>query len=73
MLDPAVSLAIDRAQSALVSSPIYDLRRLRVEQTDAGVIISGRVSSYYHKQLAQEVVRTVAQNLVVENRIDVDS
>ena len=46
-----------RAQTALASSPIYDLRELQVEQRNGSLVISGRVSSFYHKQLAQEVQR----------------
>ncbi len=60
-----------RAQAALSGSPIYTLRDLRVEQTDEGLLISGTVDSYYHKQLAQEVVRAVAPSAEVVNRIRV--
>jgi osmotically-inducible protein OsmY len=48
-----------RAQAALANSPIYELRELQVEQTNGSLLISGTVSSFYHKQLAQEVVRAV--------------
>lgn len=45
------------AQSMLNSSPLYDLRELRVEDADGNrLVIRGMVSSFYHKQLAQEVV-----------------
>jgi osmotically-inducible protein OsmY len=46
-----------RAQEALRSSPIYELRDLRVEQQNGRFILSGTVSSFYYKQLAQELVR----------------
>ena len=48
-----------RAQAALTTSPFYELRGLQVEQRDDALLISGCVSSFYHKQLAQEVVRSV--------------
>ena len=48
------------AQSALSDSPIFDLRYLTVEETEEGLMIRGSVSSFYHKQMAQEVVRAVA-------------
>ena len=70
----AETLASDiqrRAQRALASSPIYALRELRVEQTGEMLLISGLVSSYYHKQLAQEVVRAVAEGTEVVNSIHV--
>jgi hypothetical protein len=48
------------AQSALTESPIHALHRLRVRQVaDDCFVISGRVKSYYLKQLAQEFVRRV--------------
>ena len=61
-----------RAQTALLRSPIYALRNLLVEQTTSALVISGRVSSFYHKQLAQEVVRAVADGIEVINSVDVD-
>ncbi len=68
------SLAKDvhvRAQSALSGSPIYVLRELQVERVDDSLMLSGRVDSYYHKQLAQEVVRAVSAGMRVVNSIDV--
>jgi osmotically-inducible protein OsmY len=60
-----------RAQTALASSPIYELRDLQVEYLDGRLVISGAVSSFYHKQLAQEVVRSVSNSMVVINSISV--
>ena len=61
-----------RAQAALVSSPFYELRELQVEWRDDALRLSGCVSSYYHKQLAQEVVRSVCKDTVVVNSIRVE-
>jgi osmotically-inducible protein OsmY len=61
-----------RAQAALESSPFYELRELQVEQRDGSLLISGAVSSFYHKQLAQEVVRSVCKDVEVVNAIRVD-
>lgn len=61
-----------RAQSALMASPIYLLRQLEVEQIDENLLLSGRVDTYYHKQLAQEVVRAVSGGMQVVNQIDVE-
>lgn len=46
-----------QAQQALSASPIYALRYLRVAQENDTLRISGTLSSFYHKQLAQEVVK----------------
>lgn len=62
----------ERAQSALMASPIYLLRQLEVEQIDENLYLSGRVDTYYHKQLAQEVVRGVSSGMQVVNQIDVE-
>lgn len=51
-----------RAQKALENSPIYELRELRVEHDNGTLAISGTVSSFYHKQLAQELVRSLCKN-----------
>ena len=61
----------DRAQTALADSPIYALRELQVECEGDSLLISGRVSSFYHKQLAQEVVRSVAGSHRVVNEVNV--
>jgi hypothetical protein len=60
-----------RAQRALADSPFYELRELQVEQRENALYISGIVSSFYHKQLAQEVVRTVCKGIEVINSIQV--
>ncbi len=61
-----------RAQKALEASPFYALRELQVEQDGGTLLICGRVTSFYHKQLAQEVVRTAAKGVEVVNSIDVE-
>lgn len=61
-----------RSQAALANSPVYELRDLQVEQHDGTLQISGRVSSFYHKQLAQEVVRSVSKGIEVVNLLQVE-
>ena len=71
----AQTLTLDvegRAKTALASSPIYALRDLQVEREGELLMISGQVTSFYHKQLAQEVVRSVSDGLQVVNSICVD-
>ncbi len=72
MSELAVQECERRAQSALASSPIHALRDLHVEQHDDHLLICGRVSSFYHKQLAQEAIRAVAPDVKLINSIDVD-
>jgi hypothetical protein len=61
-----------RAQAALTSSPFYELRELQVELRENTLQISGSVSSFYHKQLAQEVVRSVCTDVAIVNSISVE-
>jgi hypothetical protein len=56
---------------ALRGSPIPALRHVHVDETDTTVILSGRVSSYYHKQLAQETVLPLCQPRQLVNRVEV--
>lgn len=58
-----------RAQAALANSPFFELHELQVECRDDAMLISGCVSSFYHKQLAQEVVRSVCMGMKVVNSI----
>lgn len=64
-----------RAVTALKNSPIHELRDVAVELRGSQLLLSGGVSSFYHKQLAQEVVWAVCKNLEVElvNLIEVSA
>jgi hypothetical protein len=61
-----------RAQAALANSPFYELRELQVQWRDDALVLSGNVTSFYHKQLAQEVVRSVSKEIEVVNSIHVE-
>lgn len=58
-----------RAETALAASPVHELRGVRVEQRGELLVLSGAVSSYYHKQLAQEAVRSVCREVELVNDI----
>jgi hypothetical protein len=60
-----------RAQQALADSPVYALRELSVEQEGDTLQIRGMVSSFYHKQLAQEVIRHAVEGVELINSITV--
>jgi len=60
------------AKQALETSPIYSMRRLQLEQVGQSLVITGRVPTFYQKQLAQEIVRNVAAECELVNSIDVD-
>lgn len=58
-------------RETLSASPLPELRRLVVTATDDEVVITGRVSSYYLKQLAQESVRVAVGARRLLNRVAV--
>jgi hypothetical protein len=59
------------ATQALRLSPLPALRRLSVKESTAWVIISGSVSSYYLKQLAQETVMPALDHRELRNQVSV--
>lgn len=58
-------------QSALSQTGYGELRRLQVECSPDAVTISGRVPTYYLKQLAQSVIQDVPGISRVRNEIHV--
>ena len=61
-----------KAQQAFATSPIYALRTLHIEQVGEALHVRGRVTSFYTKQLAQELLRSVAEGLQVVNHVEVE-
>jgi osmotically-inducible protein OsmY len=66
----ATSLA-DRVQRQLIQSPYLAVRRVSVEERQGVLTLSGRVSNFYLKQVAQAAVATVEGVTSIVNRIDV--
>jgi len=71
MVEASVKDSLLEAQSALANSRIFDLRCLRVEECDGNLVITGSVSLFYYKQVAQEIVRSICQGVEVINSIQV--
>jgi hypothetical protein len=60
-----------RAVQALRQSSHPVLRSLSIQETDDSLIICGRVTSYYLKQLAQETIMPVRGDLELVNQVTV--
>lgn len=60
---------VSSAFDALRQSYYPALRRLSVEWDEDTLVISGKVSTYYLKQLAQEAVMPVRGSLKLVNRV----
>ena len=58
-------------EAVLSASPMPELRRLVVTTSENEVVITGRVSSYYLKQLAQESLRGSVGPRKLLNRVEV--
>ena len=73
MTNAQVNQATQAATAVLAESSVRELRSLRVDRSANDLQLTGRVRSFYHKQLAQEAVRQVAGGMQVVNRVDVAS
>ncbi len=60
------------AKAVLANSRIFDLRTLDVDQDSDCVVLRGSVDSFYHKQLAQELIKNSLDGIEVVNEIRVD-
>jgi hypothetical protein len=57
------------ASALLRECPVNDLRRLEVIESESEVVITGIVTSYYLKQMAQETVRPAAAGRRLRNKV----
>ncbi len=60
-----------KANQTLLTSSNPELRRLDVRETDDNIEITGSVSCFYLKQLAQESLRSAARGRRILNRVEV--
>ena len=58
-----------RAAALLRDCPVNDLRRLEVIETESEIVITGIVTSYYLKQMAQETVRPALAGRRLRNKV----
>ena len=56
-------------EALLANSPLPEVRRLFVTATDEFVTLTGTVSTFYLKQIAQETVRSGVRNRRLLNRV----
>ncbi len=72
MIDAGSDNLLIKVRKVLAESPIWELRQVHVEQKGETVYLQGRVRSFYHKQLAQEVILRASRKLPLINEINVD-
>lgn len=61
----------DRLTSLLEQNPHLPTRTLRCEAAEGHVVLRGTVRSYYQKQMAQEMLKTVDGVATIENQLEV--
>lgn len=57
------------ATDLLRENPVSDLRRIDVTESEHEIVLSGIVTSYYLKQMAQETVRPALAGRRLQNRL----
>jgi hypothetical protein len=73
MLHVATDGILDKAKSSLSRSRISEIRQLEIHEYQDRIVIRGRVSSFYHKQLAQELIRLEIGAAAIDNEVRVVS
>lgn len=71
MIDSGFQDVLGHAKKMLNESPFPALRELKVEQLGEHVLLKGRVSSFFLKQLAQETVRSATRGIEMVNEVAV--
>jgi osmotically-inducible protein OsmY len=61
----------DRVAIVLEQNPHLSARTLRCEAAEGHVVLRGTVRSYYQKQMAQEMLKTVDGVDTIENQLEV--
>jgi osmotically-inducible protein OsmY len=62
---------VDAVRRCLRASPYRQVRTLSCEHREGVLVLRGQVSSFYHKQVAQEAVRHFPGVEVIINAVDV--
>ncbi len=61
----------DQIEFALQNSPYLGFRKIEVCQNADQIILTGRVDSYFEKQIAQETLRCVEGIGQIDNQLEV--
>jgi len=68
----AASPLLEQIQGALNKSPHVSSRKVQIETTDGRVRLEGTVSTFFQKQMAQELVRRLDGVEQVDNLLQVN-
>lgn len=59
------------AKKALSDCPVFAIRQTQVETHNNCLVLSGVVETYYHKQMAQEIVAAACREIQLFNELKV--
>ncbi len=62
----------ERLDHAIRRNPRFNGRSLRIEAVDGKVVLKGRVSTYFEKQMAQESLRGIEGIEAIDNELEVN-
>ncbi len=71
LLAPGSEFLVEQVEQAIQFRTGSRVRGLRIRYVDGCVIISGRTSTYYNKQLVTHAAMTVADDALVMNEVEV--
>jgi len=71
LLSPSPDVLAEQVEQAVQSRTGGRVRGLRVHVVDGCVIISGRTSTYYNKQLVTHAAMEAADDALVMNEVEV--
>ncbi len=67
-----VPALLDRISAAIESSPHLPAGKIRVESGTSGQVrLHGKVQTFFEKQMAQETIRSIAGENLIENMVEV--
>jgi hypothetical protein len=62
---------INQIEQAIRAKTGSRIQALQIEIADRLIIVSGRTSTYYNKQLATQAIRETADQMLVQNEVEV--
>ena len=66
-------MTVELARKCLDESPHVGRCRIKVEERNGRIVLTGKVASYYQKSMAQEAILQADPNVRLDNLITVDS
>ena len=70
-LTPESLVLIEQVEQAVQAKTGGRIRDLQVRIDDGCLVVSGRTTTYYNKQLATHAVRDLVLDLTVQNNVEV--